>query len=396
MQTDVVVLDGARTPFGTFGGGLKSVTATDLGVVAAREAIRRSGVRPEEINHVVMGNVIQTSSDAIYLARHVGLKAGLPQEVPAVTVNRLCGSGLQAVASAAGMLITGEADVVLAGGTENMSQAPHVIRGARWGLGLGQGELEDYLWTALVDSFCGAGMAITAENLAERYGITRREQDEYAHRSQMATRAAQEAGRLAEEIVPVEMKDHRGRVTVVEKDEHPRPHTTLEDLARLEPRFKKGGVVTPGASSGINDGAAALVLTTEEKARERGLKPLGRLLSWASVGVDPSIMGIGPAPAIRAALRRAGLRLEDLDLVEVNEAFAVQYLSVERELGLDRERTNVNGGAVALGHPVGASGARLALTLLYELRRRGKRYGAASLCIGGGQGIAAIFEAVAA
>ena len=389
---DIVLLDGARTPFGTYGGQLKDITATDLAVIAAREAMRRSGVEPNLIDHVIVGNVAQTSRDAAYLARHVGLKVGVPVGTPAFSVNRLCGSGLQAIVSAAQSVALGESTFVLAGGTENMSMAPHVVYGARWGFSLTDGGLEDSLWHALTDRYPNLGMALTAENLAERYGISREEQDAFAYRSQMATKQAQEAGRLREEIVPVEVRDRKGNPVLVERDEHPRPDTTPEILAKLPARFKKDGTVTAGNASGINDGAAMAVITSAAAARERGLKPLGRLVAYASVGVDPAIMGIGPASAIPKALARAGMRLEQMDLVEVNEAFAAQYLAVEKELGLDRERVNVNGGAIALGHPVGASGARVALTLLYELRRRGLRFGVSSLCIGGGQGIAAVWE----
>ncbi len=390
---DIVVLGGARTPFGTFMGSLKDVSAIELGAIAARAALTRAGIGPADVDQVVFGNVLQTSKDAIYCARHIALKAGVPIEVPALTVNRLCGSGLQAIVSGAQSLLLGEGTVALVGGAENMTQAPFVIRGARTGLSLGEHQLEDYLWEALVDSYCGCGMANTAENLAEQYGLERQTVDAYALRSQEAARAAQEAGRLAEEIVPVTIKDRKGNETVFDRDEGIR-QTSLEALAKLPPRFKRDGVVTAGNASGINDAGAALVLTTGTVARERGLRPLAKLVSWGIVGVEPTIMGIGPAPAIRQALKRADLTLDQLDRIEVNEAFAAQYLAVEKELGLPREKTNVNGGAISLGHPLAASGARLALALINELRRNGLRYGAASLCIGGGQGIAAIFEAV--
>jgi acetyl-CoA acetyltransferase family protein len=390
---DIVVLGGARTPFGTFMGSLKDVSAIELGAIAARAALTRAGIGPADVDQVVFGNVLQTSKDAIYCARHIALKAGVPIEVPALTVNRLCGSGLQAIVNGAQSLLLGEGTVALVGGAENMTQAPFVIRGARTGLSLGEHQLEDYLWEALVDSYCGCGMANTAENLAEQYGLERPTVDAYALRSQEAARAAQEAGRLAEEIVPVTIKDRKGNETVFDRDEGIR-QTSLEALAKLPPRFKRDGVVTAGNASGINDAGAALVLTTGAVARERGLRPLAKLVSWGIVGVEPTIMGIGPAPAIRQALKRADLTLDQLDRIEVNEAFAAQYLAVEKELGLPREKTNVNGGAISLGHPLAASGARLALTLINELRRNGLRYGAASLCIGGGQGIAAIFEVV--
>lgn len=390
---EIVILRGARTPFGSFGGSLKDVPAVELGVSAARAALERSGVRPEQVDHVVFGNVIQTSGADIYFARHIGLKVGCPLEVPALTVNRLCGSGLQAIVSAAQLILLGEAEVVLAGGAESMSQQPHVIRGARWGLRFRQGQLEDNLWLALVDGYNSLPMSGTAENLARKYGISRKEQDDFAYRSQIAAAAARQRGWFAEEIVPVPVKA-RGKTVLVEQDEHIKPDTTVEKLNALPPAFTEDGTITAGNASGINDGAAALVLTTQAKARELGLAPLGRLLGWGVAGVDPDIMGIGPVPASRQALERAGLGVDRMDLVEINEAFAAQYLAVERELGLDRDRVNVNGGAIALGHPVGASGARLALTLLHELRRRKGRYGLASLCIGGGQGIAAVFEAL--
>jgi acetyl-CoA C-acetyltransferase len=337
---------------------------------------------------------MQTSKDAIYFARHVALKAGLPIETPALTVNRLCGSGLQAIVSAAQLLQLGEGRVALAGGAENMTQAPHVLRGARAGYKLGQApQLEDSLWEALVDSYVGCGMAITAENLAEKYEITREQVDEYALRSQVTARRAQQAGWLAEEIVPVTMKDRKGNPVEITQDEGIRD-TSMEVLAKLPARFRKGGVVTPGNASGINDAGACVILATGDAVEQYHLKPVARLVSWGVVGVPPEIMGIGPAPAMRQALKRADLRLSDLDRVEVNEAFSPQYLAVEKELGLDRDKTNVNGGAISIGHPLAASGARLTITLMYELRRHHLKYGAASLCIGGGQGIAAIIENV--
>ena len=391
---DIYIIDGARTPVGVLQGSLSDVSAIDLGVIAAMGALERSGIDPQLVDQVVLGNVIQTSKDAIYFARHVALKAGLPIETPALTVNRLCGSGLQAIVSAAQMLQLGEGQIALAGGSENMTQAPHVLRGARSGYKLGQApQLEDSLWEALVDSYVGCGMAITAENLAEKYGITREEVDSYALRSQTAARRAQQAGGLAEEIVPVTVKDRKGKPVEITQDESIRD-TSMEALAKLPSRFRKGGVVTPGNASGINDAGACVILATGDAVRQHNLKPLARLISWGVVGVPPEIMGIGPAPAIRQALKRADLSLSDLDRVEVNEAFSPQYLAVEKELGLDRNKTNLNGGAISIGHPLAASGARLTLTLMYELRRQHLKYGAASLCIGGGQGIAAIIENV--
>jgi acetyl-CoA acetyltransferase family protein len=393
VQPEVMILGGARTPMTDYVGALKDVSALELGAVAARGAFERTGVKPEWIDHVVVGNVLQTSADAIYGARHVALKAGVPIEVPALTVNRLCGSGIQAAVSGAQMVQLGEAGMVLTGGIESMSQAPHVIRGLRGGLKLGQGQLEDALWEALVDTHCGCSMAITAENCACRYGISRAEQDEYALRSQTLADRAWADGRLAEEVVPVEIKTRKG-VDMIFRDDHLRPETRMDVLAKLPAAFKKDGCVTAGNASGIVDGGAALILASREAADRYGVRPIGRLVDWAVVGVEPAYMGMGPAPATRAVLKRAGMTLDDLDLIEVNEAFAAQYLAVEKELGLDRDRVNVNGGAIALGHPLGATGTRLILTLLLELRRRGRTRGLATACIGGGQGIAAIVEAV--
>ena len=391
---DVVIIAGARTPMARYMGAFDSTTAIDLAAVAGREAIRRSGIEASEFDHAIFGNVMQTSADALYGARHVGLKAGLPEEVPAVTINRLCGSGIEAISQAAQRILLGEAKLVLAGGMENMSQAPHVIRGARSGLKLGEGKLEDSLASGLFDSYCGFSMSETAENLAAEQGITREECDEYALRSQQAAEAAFRACRMKDEIVPVEVKKGKKTITV-SQDDHRRPDTTLETLKSLPPAFRKNGIVTAGNASGIVDGAAAVVVTHAKMAKERGWKPLGRIVAWATVGVPPRIMGIGPVPAIKKALALANLKLGQIDLIEVNEAFAAQYLAVEKLLGLDREKTNVNGGAIALGHPLGATGTRLVLTLLLELRRRGGRYGIASACIGGGQGIAMIVESAA-
>jgi acetyl-CoA acyltransferase 2 len=390
---DVFILGGARTPMTEYNGALKDVSALELGAVAARGALDKAGVKPEWVDHVVFGNVMQTSADAIYGARHVALKAGLPIEVPALTVNRLCGSGIQAAVTGAQHIQLDEAEIVLAGGMESMSQAPHVIRGARGGLKLGQGKLEDSLYEALLDPMCGLFMAQTAERCAARYAISRAEQDAYALRSQQAASQAWSAGLFDGEVVPVEVKGRKGS-TFVDRDDHLRPDTSLEGLARLPAAFSKDGTVTAGNASGIVDGGAALVLAADDAARPRGLTPLARLAGWAAVGVDPSIMGMGPAPAIRKLLARSQLTLDAIDLFEINEAFAGQYLAVEKELGLDRARVNVNGGAIALGHPLGMSGTRLLLTLTLELRRRGLRRGIASACIGGGQGIAAMVETV--
>jgi acetyl-CoA acetyltransferase family protein len=393
MAGDVFILGGKRTAMTDYVGALKDVSAIELGAIAARAALETTGVSGDEVDHTVIGNALQTSGDAIYGARHVALKAGVPFDRPALTVNRLCGSGIQSIVSGAQMIQLGEARVCVVGGMESMSQAPHVIRGARTGFALGQGKLEDSLMVALLDTYCNVPMAGTAENLARKFEITREEQDKYALRSQQQAKRANDEGFFADEIAPVEVKTRKGSV-VVDRDDHMRPETTLEGLAKLRPAFSKDGFVTAGNASGIVDGAAALVIADEKFAMARDLKPLGRIVSWAYAGVEPELMGIGPVPATRQALEKAGLKLSDIDLIEVNEAFAAQYLAVEQELGLDREKTNVNGGAIALGHPLGATGTRLVLTLLRELNRRGGRYGLATACIGGGQGIAIICERV--
>jgi acetyl-CoA acyltransferase 2 len=392
FPSDVVIIAGARTPMARYTGVFSDVSAIDLGAHASKAAIERSGVNPGDIDQVVFGNVLQTSADAIYGGRHVALKAGLKIETPAVTVNRLCGSGIESIVQGAQRLLLDEAQIVLAGGMENMTQAPFVIRGARTGLKLGAGALEDFLFVGLTDSYCGLPMAVTAENLAAQSGISRKESDAYALRSQQAAEAAARAGKLKEEIAPVEVKQGKKTILVTE-DDHRRPETTIETLEKLPPSFQKDGIVTAGNASGIVDGAAAVILTREKTAKERGLKTLGRIVSWAVTGVDPRIMGIGPVPATRKALQVAGMKLDQIDRIEVNEAFAPQYLAVEKELGLDRDKTNVNGGAIALGHPLGATGTRLVITVLNELRRSNLRYGLATACIGGGQGIAMIVEA---
>jgi acetyl-CoA acetyltransferase family protein len=378
---EIVIVAGKRTPMSEYGGALREMTALELGVIAARAAIEQSKFEPGEFDHAVFGNALQTSGDAIYGARHIALKAGLPVEMPALTVNRLCGSGIQSIISAAQLIELGEANTVLAGGVESMSQAPHVIRGARWGFRLGQGKLEDSLMVALLDSYCGCNMAATAENLARKYEITREMQDEFAMRSQKLGADAWAAGRFRDEVVKVEKLDH---------DDHLRPDTTMEGLAKLKPSFGKDGFVTAGNASGIVDGGAAVVVTSSDCAKT---PPLGRIVSWGIAGVPPEIMGIGPVPATKIALEKAGMNMSAIDLIEINEAFAAQYLAVEKALELDRSKVNVNGGAIALGHPLGATGTRLVMTLLYELRRRKKKYGLAAACIGGGQGIAIIVEA---
>lgn len=389
---DIVFLSGVRTAFGSFGGSLRDLSAIELGTIAAKGALERSGLDASEIGHVVFGNVLQTSSDALYMARHIGLKSGVPVRVPALTVNRLCGSGFEAIVQGARMIKLQETDTALVGGTESMSQAPHVIRGARWGLRLNDGKMEDYLWEALLDPYCNCQMAMTAENLADQHAISREETDVYAHTSQMRAAEAWDAGRFAAEIIPVEIKSRKS-TKVFDKDEHLRPDTTLEGLAQLRPYFKSDGTVTAGNASGMVDGASALVICSQAKAESVGARPLGRLVSWGNTGVEPAIMGIGPVDASRQALERAALSLDDMDLVEINEAFSPQYLAVEKALGLDREKTNVNGGSIAIGHPLAATGARLTATILHELRRRGGQFGLASACIGGGQGMSVIVEA---
>jgi acetyl-CoA acetyltransferase family protein len=391
---DIAIVSGARTPFGRYCGKIKDYSAQELGAVASKAAIERSGVNPTDFDHVVFGNAQQTSGDAIYGARHVGLRAGLPIETPALTVNRLCGSGMQSIVSAAQMIQTDEAKIVLAGGMEAMSQAPYTIRG-RDGFTLAPGgKLEDSLMVALLDSYCGLYMANTAELYGEQQGITRHAQDDFALRSQQMADAAYKAGRLQEELTPVPLRNSKSEPTgeMLSEDDHRRPQTNMEGLAKLRPAFGKTGTVTAGNASGIVDGAAAVVMMSLEMAQKRNINPLGRIVNWGIAGVEPKLMGRGPVPATKIALQRAGLTLDYIDLVEVNEAFAAQYLSVEKELGLDREKVNVNGGAIALGHPLGATGTRLVITLLYELRRRKKKYGLATACIGGGQGIAMVVE----
>lgn len=388
---DLVFIDGVRTPMIEYNTDFSEISAIDLAAHAARALLERTGIQGEEIDHTIVGNALQTSPDAIYGARHVALKAGVPKEVPALTVNRLCGSGIQSVLSGAQAILTGDATTCLVGGMENMSQAPHVIWGARRGFKLGQGQLQDLLMVSLLDSYCGCYMAQTSNNLARDFGISRQEQDEFALMSQRRAATAWEACRLAEEVVPVEVGKGK-KAKRIERDNHMRAETTLEDLAGLPTAFDKDGFVTAGNASGIVDGAAMTILTTARKAQEKGWKPLGRIVSWSVVGVDPSRMGIGPAPAIRAALQKAGMEIGDLDLIEINEAFAGQILAVIRDLQLDVDKLNVNGGAIALGHPLGASGTRILITLMRELRRRGGGRGVASACIGGGQGIAMVVE----
>lgn len=394
---DIVILDGARTPLSHYAGSLKDVHPTDMSVHVAKEAMRRSGVEPDWIDHVVWGNASQSSGDAQYLARHIALKAGCPISVPALNLGRICGSGLEAIVTAGRMLIVDdEYQFILAGGVEAMDQMPFVIRNARDGLRYGEGVIEHWVDLNFIDSYNGLRMALTAENLVEMYKIPREEQDEFAYRSHMLAKAARDSGRLAKEIIPIEVPaGRRGETKIFEQDERIRDDTTVEKLSKLRPAFKKDGTVTAGNACPITDGAGSVVVTTMEKAKERGLKPLARLVSYGAMGCDPDIMGIGPVPATRQALQRAGIELKDIDIIELNEAFAAQYLACERELKNNREITNVNGGALALGHPTACTGVRISLTAMYELRERNKRYALATMCIGGGQGMAGIFENLA-
>ncbi|SOB99907.1 acetyl-CoA C-acetyltransferase [Ureibacillus xyleni] len=393
-MTNVYIVDGARTAFTSFGGSFASLDAVELGTVTAIEALKRANVEPSQINHVIYGSVIHSGVNASYLARHIGLKAGIPQDVPALILNRLCGSGLQSIVTSAQHILLGEADFILAGGAENMSQSPFANFEQRFnGQKLGNLQFVDMLQATLTDKYTGSGMGMTAEKLAEQYNISREEQDEFAVQSHQRAAHAREVGYFKEEIVPVYVKTRKGEVAI-EVDEHIKENTTTEILSKLRPAFKKDGSVTAGNASGINDGAASVVLASERAVQENKLKPIARIISWGVAGVDPTIMGIGPVPAIKQALERANLSLSDMDLVEVNEAFSAQFLAVEKELGLNREITNVNGGAIALGHPVGTSGTRLALSTSYELKRRGGKYAVISLCIGGGQGIAMVIESL--
>jgi acetyl-CoA acyltransferase 2 len=394
-MNSVFILGGARTPFGTFGGVLKDVSAIELGVIASKGAIENSKIAADDIEQVFAGNIIHTSKNASYLARHVALQAGVPFKSTALTLNRLCGSGMQAVVSATQSIILQDSEVALALGTENMSQSPHVLRNTRFGTGQQSPQIDDMLWATLTDEYIGCGMGVTAENLAEKYEISRESQDEFALRSHQRALNAQQNGRFRQEIAPVRITDKKGRETIISEDEHIRHNVSVESLAKLKPSFKKNGTVTAGNASGINDGAAALIVAGESYLKKNpALKPIARIVSWGIAGVDPNIMGIGPVPASQIALQKAELSIQDIDIFEFNEAFAAQFLAVEKELGIDRNKVNVNGGAIALGHPVGASGARILNSLVIELKNQGKKYGLASLCIGGGQGIAMIVESV--
>lgn len=390
----IVFISGKRTPFGAFGGSLKEVSATDLSVAAAKATLEQAQLSGEKVEHLILGNVVQSGADAAYIPKHIALKTGLPVDVPAFSVNRLCGSGFQSWVSAAQMILTGEASVVLAGGVEQMSQIPYIARGVRFGgIRMGNFELEDYLTSALTDAYSQTSMAITAENLGEKYQITRAMVDAYSVQSQSRYHAALLKDFFKTEITPITITSKKG-TQILDKDEHPKPESTLEKIGQLKPLFKKDGLVTAATASGIVDGAAMSLLTSESKAKELGLKPMARIVSWASFGCDPTIMGIGPAYSSRLALQKASLKLEQMDLVEVNEAFAAQYLAVQAELGLTPEKTNVNGGAIALGHPLGASGTRIMNHLVYELHRRQAKYALGSACIGGGQGISIIIERI--
>jgi acetyl-CoA acetyltransferase family protein len=392
----IVFLSAVRTPFGTFGGKLKGLSPVDLAVHTSKAAVERAGIGATDVDQTIFGNVLYTTSDSIYFARHVALKTGCRQETSALTLNRLCGSGFQAVVSGAQEILLGSGEVCLVGGAESMSQAPHVTRGLRWGTPLGKPPvMEDVLWEGLTDSYVGLGMAETAENLAERYKLDRSCVDEFALRSQQLSKSAWDAGVFKDEVVPVPITNPKtGKVEEFAIDEHMRPDTTAEKLGALKPVFRKNGVVTAGNASGIGDGAAAMVITSERYAAKRGLKPIGRLVSWGVAGVDPAVMGIGPVPSSKIALKNARLSIKDMDLIEVNEAFAAQTCAVERELELPRERLNIHGGAIALSHPLAASGARITAHLLHALRAAGKRYGLGTACIGGGQGIAVVVESI--
>ncbi|MBI2886013.1 MAG: acetyl-CoA C-acetyltransferase [Chloroflexi bacterium] len=390
---EAVIVSGARTPIGTFGGALADIPATQLGVLAIQEAMRRAGIDGAQVDEVLMGNVIQASLGE-NPARQAGIRAGIDVQAPAMTVNKVCGSGMKTIALAAQAIRLEEADIIVAGGFESMSRSPYLLTQARFGYRMGDGQLLDSLMQdGLMCALENCHMGITAENVAAQFHVSREEMDEFAAWSQQKVARAQAEGRLQDEIVPITIPQRRGEPLVVDKDEHPRADTTAERLARLGPAFMgEGGSVTAGNSSGINDGGAATVVMSRSRAQRLGLKPMGVIRAFAAVGVEPRIMGIGPIPATRKVLQRAGLELKDMEVIELNEAFAAQSLAVGKELGWDWDRVNVNGGAIALGHPVGMSGARIVLTLLYELERRGARYGLATMCCGGGMGVAMVVE----
>ena len=392
MTKKVVIASAARTPVGAYGGAFKTVTARELGAVAAKAAIERAGIKPEDIDESILGCVLQAGNGQ-NIARQIALDAGIPIEKPAMTLNIVCGSGLRSVSLAAQMILAGDCDVVLAGGTESMSTAPYLLTDERWGARMGDKKVVDeMIKDGLWDAFNDYHMGVTAENIAEKFGLTREEQDALAADSQQKAAKARAEGRFKDEIVPVEVKGRKGKVTVVDTDEYIKEGVTTESISGLRPAFIKDGTVTAANASGINDGAACLVVMSEEKAKELGVTPLATIVSYASEGVDPKIMGTGPIPTVRKALEKANLTLEDIDLIEANEAFAAQALSVIKELGLNTDIVNVNGGAIAIGHPVGASGARILTTLLYEMQKRDSKKGIATLCIGGGMGTAVIVE----
>ena len=393
MTRKVVIASAARTPIGSYGGALKSVSAQDLGITAVKEAINRAGIKPEDVDEMVFGCVLQAGLGQ-NVARQISIGAGIPKEKPAMTLNIVCGSGLRSVSLAAQMIMAGDSDIVVAGGTESMSNAPYLLTNERWGARMGDKKVVDeMIKDGLWDAFNDYHMGMTAENIVEKYGLTREEQDELAALSQNRAEKARAEGKFKDEIVPVEVKDRKGNVTVVDTDEHIREGVTAEGISKLKPAFKRdGGSVTAANASGLNDGSAALVVMSEEKAKELGVTPLATIVSYATEGVDPAIMGTGPIPTVRKALEKANLSLEDIDLIEANEAFAAQALSVIKDLGLNTDIVNVNGGAIALGHPVGASGARILTTLLYEMQKRDSKKGIATLCIGGGMGTAVVVE----
>lgn len=391
MQNEIVIIAAKRTAVGSHGGSLVKYSPTDLGEFAARAALEQSQLDPEKIDHIIFGNVLQASGQTTYMPRHIGLRIGLPVKTPALGVGRMCDSGYQAIISGAHMLLLQEADFILAGGSESMSQGPFIAEGHRWGKKLGDCTLKDALVDMLTDGDAGMPMAMTAEELATRYDISREDCDKFAFESQGKAKDAIVNGRFKDEITPVEVTIKR-KTTVFDTDEHPKMDTTMEKLAKLKTVFKKDGVVTAGNASGIGDGGAALIVTTMQKAKENNLTPLARIISWGICGCDPAIMGIGVVDATKIALKKANMSLKDMELLEINEAFASQYLAVEKELGLEREKVNVNGGAIALAHPVGCTGAKLTMTLLYELKRRKARYGLTSACAGGGQGTAMVLE----
>lgn len=392
-QPEVVVLSGVRTPIGTFGGALKDKPPTELAAAVAREAVKRAGIKPEEVEHVVFGNVIHTDPRDMYLARVAAINAGLPVETPAFTLNRLCGSGLQAIVSAAQTIYMGDARAAVAGGAEVMSRSPYWVQSARWGQRMGDGKLLDAMVGALSDPFDSCHMGITAENVAAKWGVSRQEQDELAMQSQQRAAAAIKAGYFKDQILPIE-STVKGKTVVFDTDEHVKPDTSVEKLAKMRPAFQSGGCVTAGNASGVNDAAAAVVLMEASEAQRRGLKPMGRLVSYAHAGVEPKYMGVGPVPAVKKALERANLTVHDMDVIELNEAFAAQALAVIKDLDLPMDRTNPNGSGISLGHPIGATGCILTVKALYELHRAGGKYALVTMCIGGGQGIAAIFEAM--